>query len=278
MAVGIAILFVIGFYAVIIAIVKIVEQLLLKAFLFTHTVHLSEKQHPEIYAIAKQQSEELGLDKTPEILVMDGSGMLNAFATQILRGKYVFLFSGLVDMALERDKINELKATIAHELAHHRLGHTNPFWNFFTLLVNPRVVFILLIVTLYAWFIFTAIAAKQFSMDSSVIWLIGFFGIIIMLFLVVGSFIHLAWSRACELSCDRIGYLLADKDKESAHLSLLTLIQGSKYLANDINLDSFVKQEEKSADIWKILVKIFLTHPLPTRRVIELDKFAAEYN
>jgi hypothetical protein len=68
----------------------------------------------------------MGVEKIPYIFVIN-DGETNARAIRIIGHAYVILHSSLVDLMLQRKAVNELRAVIAHEMAHHAAGHVN-FW------------------------------------------------------------------------------------------------------------------------------------------------------
>lgn len=105
-----------------------------KAVVFGNSVHVNEKQFPELYEIATKQAAELGLSKCPMIFVENGDGLVNAFAVRRLSKKYVILQSNLVDLMLSNGRMDELSVIIGHELAHHAAGHVAFFRN---LLIAP---------------------------------------------------------------------------------------------------------------------------------------------
>lgn len=86
-------------------------------------------------------------------------------------------------------------------------------------------------------------------------------------------FIGNAYNRACELTADRIGYVLV-KDLKSAQRGLISLSLGSKTLANGVNIQEFMNQDKKVPTFMGFIYKIFSSHPRMTRRVIELANFS----
>ena len=88
-------------------------------------------------------------------------------------------------------------------------------------------------------------------------------------------FFALAFSRACELTADRIGMILIS-DASSAKKSLISLALGSESLANDIDVDVFIEQELEIPGLMGFINNIFSSHPRMTRRVIELRIFSRE--
>lgn len=100
-----------------------------RAQVLGNALRVGPRQHPFLHAMLVDVSTELELTEMPEVYVLSGSGLLNAFAARFFgRGsRYVLLLSELVDLYLERGKPEELKAILSHELAHHALGHTSPW-------------------------------------------------------------------------------------------------------------------------------------------------------
>ena len=88
------------------------------------------------------------------------------------------------------------------------------------------------------------------------------------------------WRRAAEFTCDRAALLVA-QDSQVVNSALIKLVSGS---ARDVNVDAFLEQArdyEKALTSSSRLVRATTraslsdaTHPLPVRRVAELDKFA----
>jgi len=101
-----------------------VSHMYLKAVIYAQAIKVSDQQYPEINTIVDEQCAALGLKK-PDVFLLNGSGMINAFAMRMLSGQFVILYSDLVDLMLEREEMDELKVVIGHELAHHAAGHTN---------------------------------------------------------------------------------------------------------------------------------------------------------
>ncbi|KAH8061607.1 peptidase [Aureococcus anophagefferens] len=89
-----------------------------------------------------------------------------------------------------------------------------------------------------------------------------------------------SWRRAAEFSCDRAALLVA-QDPDVVNAALIKLTSGS---SKDVNVEAFLEQAleyERSLGAANRLVRSAMrssladaTHPLPVRRVAELDKFA----
>lgn len=105
-------------------------QQFFKAAVFGNAVKVGPRQYPQLHAMVEQTAKQMGLDKVPDVFILNGEGGINAFAVKFLTGQYVMLYSGLVDLLLERKMTRELKMIVAHELAHHAASHTSPGKNF----------------------------------------------------------------------------------------------------------------------------------------------------
>ena len=91
-------------------------------------VRVSERQLPEVHASVKAAAERLGLDQAPEVYVVQGGGMLNAFATKLFSRRFVILLSDLVEQC--RDP-RQLDFVVGHEVGHLAAGHLR--WSTFLL-------------------------------------------------------------------------------------------------------------------------------------------------
>lgn len=194
------------------------------AMLFGDSVKISEKQYPEINTIVARQCAGLGLEKVPDVFIVNGQGIVNAMAVRFLSKRYVLLMSDLVDLMLSRGQFDELATVIGHELGHHAAGHIN-VWR--TLLIAP------------AKFV---------------------------------PFLGNAYSRACELTCDRIGFALTG-NREASQRALAYLALGSRNLASGLNIEAFMEQEKDVPPFFGFLSLIFSTHPRMTLRIAELAQF-----
>ncbi|MTV48386.1 M48 family metalloprotease [Heliobacillus mobilis] len=82
-----------------------------------------------------------------------------------------------------------------------------------------------------------------------------------------------AYSRACELSADRVGMVLT-KNTGDACNALISLCLGSRVLARDTNISAFEKQELQVPPFFGFLNEIYSTHPRMTKRILELKQYA----
>ncbi|MGQ7248793.1 M48 family metallopeptidase [Halomonas sp. V046] len=85
-------------------------------------------------------------------------------------------------------------------------------------------------------------------------------------------FLGSAYSRACELTCDRAGSQLA-RDLSASRSALQMLACGSAKLNASMNPDAFQAQEQLVPPVAGFFIKIFATHPRTTRRVQALTEW-----
>ena len=90
-------------------------------------VKVTSTQLPELHARFKACCGYLGIEKEPEIYLLHGDGIFNAFATRFFGRDFVVLLSDVVDaMEAQPDGINFY---MGHELGHIRRGHlTGHIW------------------------------------------------------------------------------------------------------------------------------------------------------
>lgn len=100
-------------------------QQFFKAAIYGNAVKVSDRQYADLHRMAQDSAKALGLQKVPDMFVVEGNGALNAIAIKFLSGQYVILYSELVDLMIQKRQMLELKMIIAHELAHHAAGHTD---------------------------------------------------------------------------------------------------------------------------------------------------------
>lgn len=91
-------------------------------------VEVTPEQYPDVYKIFQSSVKNIGLDKTPRLYILNGNGVMNAYATKCsLSKKYIVIYSDLLDVYSELGKKNEdmLRFVLSHELGHIYLGHVN---------------------------------------------------------------------------------------------------------------------------------------------------------
>jgi len=98
----------------------------MKAKLRGSALQVDEYQFPEIYRVAREMSERLGLAECPEIYIVEDNHQ-NAFAVKKGSKHYIVLVDDIVFGALATGNPGVLEFILGHELAHHALGHTSLF-------------------------------------------------------------------------------------------------------------------------------------------------------
>lgn len=84
-------------------------------------VRVSDRQFPELNAMAEQHSRRLGME-TPAIFVLQSGGVLNAFATRFLGRNFVILYSDVLALASHKGE-KAVSFVLGHELGHVRRKH-----------------------------------------------------------------------------------------------------------------------------------------------------------
>jgi len=204
-----------------------IAQQFFQASIYGNAVHVTENQYSKLNKIASEVSSQLGIKDAPEMFVLNSEGLTNALAIKFLSGKYVMLFSNLVDLLWEdTEREDKLRFVIAHEQAHHAAGHVN-FWQ--SLIMKPAM-------------------------------LIPFLGA--------------AYSRSCELTCDRIAAELV-RNQEASTCALITLVSGSRELISETDKAAFIAQEARVPSVFGFYQEILSSHPRMTRRVIALNDYCS---
>lgn len=115
-------------YAALGAFLVLCAHALFLAHVRANGVRVDERQLPELHARARAAAAKLGLASLPEVYVLQGGGLLNAFATKLFSRQYVILLSELGDQCQDP---RQLDFVLAHELGHLAAGHLA--WNAFLL-------------------------------------------------------------------------------------------------------------------------------------------------
>jgi Zn-dependent protease with chaperone function len=98
-------------------------------------LRVGPKQFPEIYEHVADLADALDMDP-PDVYIVE-SNQQNAFAVKIGAKKNIVLFDDIVFGAKQTNNENVLRFIIAHELAHHALGHTGLIRSQVSLLYRP---------------------------------------------------------------------------------------------------------------------------------------------
>lgn len=95
-------------------------QSALIATLKGNAVKISAEQFPDLFDKLNKACEKLQMP-VPAAYLMNGNGLLNAFATKFLNRSYILLYSGVVDSLEERNA--SIDFYIGHELGHLHRKH-----------------------------------------------------------------------------------------------------------------------------------------------------------
>lgn len=95
-----------------------------RATLRGSALRVSQSQFPAIHALVSDLCARLQIHELPEVYIIEDNQQ-NAFALKHGAKKYVVLIDDIVHGALSTGNEKVLSFIVAHELAHHALGHTN---------------------------------------------------------------------------------------------------------------------------------------------------------
>ncbi len=87
----------------------------------------------------------------------------------------------------------------------------------------------------------------------------------------ITPFLGKAYSRACELSCDRIAATVSPRAGVRA---LLCLAVGNK-LFRHVKIEEYLHQSREDAGVWSVLAEVFSTHPSHPRRIREVFAYVS---
>lgn len=198
-------------------------SLFLSGFLKGNAIKVGERQFPEAFTLLKQHAKTLELNTIPDMYVLQGGGMLNAFAVRFGRRNCIVLYADVLELAYKQG-IEAVSFIIGHELGHIKRGHVS-------------------------------FMRKVLTWPARLI-----------------PFLGNAYSRACEYTCDSIGYSLCPT---GAMKGLLVLAAG-KRLYQQVNVNELLVHTKDAAgfDFW--LVQLFSTHPALIKRVAAIDKLCKD--
>lgn len=96
------------------------------ALLRGSSIEVGHDQFPELQSCADDFARRLGLKQTPAVYIVEGN-VLNAAAARIGSRQVITLVDDVVDACLRSGDPRALSFVLAHEMAHHALGHTSRF-------------------------------------------------------------------------------------------------------------------------------------------------------
>ncbi len=201
-------------YAVFFLVLRLIVTTLFLGHLKGNAIKIDEKQFPEIFTILKEHCKALDIDTVPDVYLLQGNGMLNAFAARLARRNVVVLYSDILEVAYQ-EGMGAISFIIGHELGHIKRNHVS-------------------------------------SIKSLLIWPASWI-----------PFLNLAYSRACEYTCDNVGYALCPKD---AAKGLLVLGAGKK-LYKQVSIDQLLYNKQSESGFATGFAEMFSTHPTLLKRV-----------
>jgi Zn-dependent protease with chaperone function len=92
-----------------------------------NSVRVSERQFPQLHRLAAAHARRLGMDRVPDVYLMQSGGLLNAFATRFLGRDFVIIYSDVLELALAQGEA-AVGFIVGHELAHVWRGHLKHRW------------------------------------------------------------------------------------------------------------------------------------------------------
>jgi Zn-dependent protease with chaperone function len=92
-----------------------------------NSVRVSERQFPQLHRLAAAHARRLGMERVPDIYLMQSGGLLNAFATRFLGRDFVIIYSDVLELALAQGEA-AVGFIVGHELAHVWRGHLKHRW------------------------------------------------------------------------------------------------------------------------------------------------------
>ncbi len=91
------------------------------AWLRGNGVRITPEQFPDLHASYVHCGGALGVAPAPDAYIINGGGILNAFATRFLGRNFVVLYSNIVDAMAQKPEA--IRFYIGHELGHIRRNH-----------------------------------------------------------------------------------------------------------------------------------------------------------
>ena len=213
----IALMVTLFFFVSFISFILCISKICFLGFLRGNAIKVTPSQFPKLFDILKSHCQKLGINSIPNTYVLQGNGILNAFAAKMLGNNIVILNSGVVEL-IDDNQYDVVSFIIGHELGHIKRGHVSSFKMIFILPAN-------LIVPL-----------------------------------------RLAYSRACEYTCDNIGYNLCPAGAVNGMLFLACGAKLYKKVDTKELLLSFAANSGGTS-----FAEIFSTHPLLIKRVRVLN-------
>ncbi len=88
----------------------------------TNAVKLSPEQFPKVFEKVTDLCAKMEIAKVPDIYVIQSGGILNAFATRLIRRNLIVVYAEIFEL-INTNAEDELQFILAHELAHIKRNH-----------------------------------------------------------------------------------------------------------------------------------------------------------
>lgn len=115
------------FYGLVFALVALFGHGLALGRVRGNSVRVSERQFPQLHRLAAAHTRRLGMERVPDIYLMQSGGILNAFATRFLGRDFVIIYSDVLELALAQGEA-AVSFIVGHELGHVWRGHLKYRW------------------------------------------------------------------------------------------------------------------------------------------------------
>ena len=124
-------------YLIVGAVIIALGQGLLVGAFRGNAVRVSETQFPDLHRLNQQITQQLNLTPPP-VYVIQGGGLLNAFATWFFSRGFVVLYADVLELAYEEGE-PAVAFVLCHELAHLKRRHVQSQWLIYPALLTPFV-------------------------------------------------------------------------------------------------------------------------------------------
>lgn len=95
------------------------------------SLRVGPQQLPQLWRCAEQYAQRLGMKTTPEVYIVESSS-LNAFAMKVGSRHVITIIDDVVWGCLQSGNTQGIAFILAHEMAHHALGHTRGLRGYLT--------------------------------------------------------------------------------------------------------------------------------------------------
>lgn len=104
-------------------------------------VLLTKNQYPVVYDIFENLAKKAGFKETPELFLINGNGLINAYATCVPGYRnFAAIYSDLVDGCIKNNDIQALKMILWHELWHIKYNHVKWWYHLLTFVGNLPII------------------------------------------------------------------------------------------------------------------------------------------